>query len=142
MLRSGTSISRPLLFTLLRSDESRLRRKSYPGPARAAIQSRRISFARIHPIFCSSFIENDRHPIVNGLDLPILSRLDNRKVRCHRSGPGRHDSHTPASQGALCREQIEYEIRNGRDLSKKDPPQRRLAYAMRTASKAIALSVE
>jgi hypothetical protein len=42
----------------------------------------------------------------------------------------------------LCREQIEHEILNSRDLSKKGPPLRRLAYAMRTARKAISLSAE
>ena len=47
-----------------------------------------------------------------------------------------------ASQDNLSREQIEHEILNGRDLSKKDPPLRQLAYAMRTASKAIALSAQ
>jgi hypothetical protein len=40
------------------------------------------------------------------------------------------------------REQIEHEILNSRDLSKKNPQLRRLAYAMRTASKAIALSTK
>ena len=45
-----------------------------------------------------------------------------------------------AAARALSREQIEHEILNGRDLSKKGPPLRRLAYAMRTASRAIALS--
>src|SRR5262249_62232395 len=47
-----------------------------------------------------------------------------------------------ALQAAACglsREQIEHEILNSRDLSKKGPPLRRLAYAMRTASKAIAM---
>jgi hypothetical protein len=34
------------------------------------------------------------------------------------------------------------QILNSRDLSKKGPPVRRLAYAMRTASKAIALSAQ
>ena len=47
-----------------------------------------------------------------------------------------------AAARGLSREQIEHEILNGRDLSKKGPPQRRLAYAMRTASKAIALSAQ
>jgi hypothetical protein len=42
---------------------------------------------------------------------------------------------TPASRG----NKIEHEILNSRDLSKKGPKLRRLAYAMRTASKAIAL---
>jgi RepB DNA-primase from phage plasmid len=42
----------------------------------------------------------------------------------------------------LSREQIEHEILNARDLSKKGPPLRRWAYAMRTASKAIALSAQ
>ena len=46
-----------------------------------------------------------------------------------------------AAARGLSREQIEHEILNGRDLSKKGPP-RRLAYAMRTASKAIALSAQ
>jgi hypothetical protein len=44
-----------------------------------------------------------------------------------------------AAARGLSQEQIEHEILNGRDLSKKGPPLRRLAYAMRTASKAIAL---
>ena len=47
-----------------------------------------ISFARIHPLFCSSL--------------------------------------------SYVREQIEHEILNSRDLSKKGPPLRRFAYAMRT----------
>jgi hypothetical protein len=47
-----------------------------------------------------------------------------------------------AAARGLSREQIEYEILNNRDLSKKGPPLRRLAYAMRTASKAIALSAQ
>jgi len=47
-----------------------------------------------------------------------------------------------AAARGLSREQIEHEILNSRDLSKKGPPQRRLAYAMRTASKAIALSAQ
>jgi len=42
----------------------------------------------------------------------------------------------------LSREQIEHEILNSRDPSKKGPPVRRLAYAMRTATKAIALSAQ
>jgi len=44
-----------------------------------------------------------------------------------------------AAARGLSPEQIEHEILNSRDLSKKGPPRRRLAYAMRTASKAIAL---
>ena len=40
----------------------------------------------------------------------------------------------------LTREQIEHEILNSRDLSKKGPPLRRLVYATRTARKSIALS--
>jgi hypothetical protein len=47
-----------------------------------------------------------------------------------------------AAARGLSREQIEHEILNGRDLSKKGSPLRRLAYAMRTASKAIALSAQ
>jgi hypothetical protein len=47
-----------------------------------------------------------------------------------------------AAARGLSREQIEHEILNSRDLSKKGPPVRRLAYAMRTASKAIALSAQ
>jgi hypothetical protein len=47
-----------------------------------------------------------------------------------------------AAAHGLAREQIEHEILNSRDLSKKGPPLRRLAYAMRTASKAIALSAQ
>ena len=42
----------------------------------------------------------------------------------------------------LSPEQIEHEILNGRDLSNKGPPLRRLAYAIRTATKAIALSAQ
>jgi hypothetical protein len=42
----------------------------------------------------------------------------------------------------LSREQIEHEILNSRDLSKKGPPLHRLAYATRTASKAIDMSAE
>ena len=42
----------------------------------------------------------------------------------------------------LSQEQIEHEILNSRDLSKKGPPLLRLAYAIRTASKAIALSTQ
>jgi hypothetical protein len=45
-----------------------------------------------------------------------------------------------AAANGLSREQIEHEILNSRDLSKKGPPLRQLAYAIRTASKAIALS--
>jgi hypothetical protein len=47
-----------------------------------------------------------------------------------------------AAARGLCQEQIEHEILNSRDLSKKGPPLRRWAYAMRTASKAIALSAQ
>jgi hypothetical protein len=47
-----------------------------------------------------------------------------------------------AAARGLSREQIEHEILNGRDLSKKGPPRRRWAYAMRTASKAIALAAQ
>ena len=47
-----------------------------------------------------------------------------------------------AAASGLSREQIGQEILNSRDLSKKGPPPRRLAYAMRTASKAIALSAQ
>jgi hypothetical protein len=47
-----------------------------------------------------------------------------------------------AATRGLSREQIEHEVLNGRDLSKKGPPLRRLAYARRTASKAIALSAQ
>ena len=47
-----------------------------------------------------------------------------------------------AAARGLCLEQIEHEILNSRDLSKKGPPLRRLAYAMRTASKATALSAQ
>ena len=47
-----------------------------------------------------------------------------------------------AAARGLSREEIEHEILNSRDLSKKGPPLRRLAYAMRTASKAIALSAQ
>ena len=43
--------------------------------------------------------------------------------------------HTAAR--GLSREQIEHETLNSRDLAKKGPPQRRLAYAMRTATKAV-----
>jgi hypothetical protein len=39
-----------------------------------------------------------------------------------------------AAARGLSQEQIEHEILNSRDLSKKGPPLRRLAYAMRTAS--------
>ena len=45
-----------------------------------------------------------------------------------------------AAASGLSQEQIEHEILNSRDLSKKGPPLRRLAYATRTARKAIALS--
>ena len=38
-----------------------------------------------------------------------------------------------AAARGLCLEQIEHEILNSRDLSKKGPPVRRLAYAMPTA---------
>jgi hypothetical protein len=44
-----------------------------------------------------------------------------------------------AAAHGLSREQIEHQILNSRDLSKKGPLLRRLAYATRTASKAIAL---
>jgi len=47
-----------------------------------------------------------------------------------------------AAARGLSPEQIEHEILIGRDLSKKGPPLRRLAYATRTASKAIALSAQ
>ena len=47
-----------------------------------------------------------------------------------------------AARHGLSQGQIENEILHGRDLSKKGPPLRRLAYAMRTASKAIAQSVQ
>ena len=47
-----------------------------------------------------------------------------------------------AAARGLSQEQIEHEILNSRDLSKKGPPLRRLAYAMRTATKAIALSAQ
>ena len=47
-----------------------------------------------------------------------------------------------AAARGLSREQIEHEILNSRDLSKKGPPPRRLAYAIRSASKAIALSAQ
>jgi len=47
-----------------------------------------------------------------------------------------------AAAHGLSREQIEHEILNGRDLSKKGPPLRRLAYAVRTARKAIDLSTQ
>jgi hypothetical protein len=47
-----------------------------------------------------------------------------------------------AAARGLSPEQIEHEILIGRDLSKKGPPLRRLAYAMRTARKAIALSTQ
>ena len=42
----------------------------------------------------------------------------------------------------LSQEQIKHEILNGRNLSKKGSASRRLAYAVRTASKAIALSAQ
>jgi hypothetical protein len=45
-----------------------------------------------------------------------------------------------AAARGISREQIGREILNSRDLSKKGPLLRQLAYAMRTASKAIALS--
>ena len=45
-----------------------------------------------------------------------------------------------AAARGLSREQIEHEILNGRDLSKKGSAPRRLAYAERTAMKAITLS--
>jgi hypothetical protein len=47
-----------------------------------------------------------------------------------------------AAARGLSQHQIEHEILNSRDLSKKGAPLRRLAYAMRTASKAIALSAQ
>src|SRR5262249_53785258 len=47
-----------------------------------------------------------------------------------------------AAARGLSQKQIEHEILNSRDLSKKGPTPRRLAYAMRTASKAIALSAQ
>ena len=47
-----------------------------------------------------------------------------------------------AAARGLPQEQIEHEILNSRDLSKKGPPLRQLAYAMRTAGKAIALSAK
>jgi len=47
-----------------------------------------------------------------------------------------------AAARGLSQEQIEHEILNGRDLSKKGPPLRQRAYAIRTASKAIALSAQ
>jgi len=42
----------------------------------------------------------------------------------------------------LSQEQIEHEILNSRDLSKKGPPVRWWEYVMRTASKAIALCTQ
>jgi hypothetical protein len=47
-----------------------------------------------------------------------------------------------AAACGLSQEQIEHEILNSRDLSKKGPPLRRLAYEARTARKAIALPRE
>jgi RepB DNA-primase from phage plasmid len=47
-----------------------------------------------------------------------------------------------AAAHGLSREQIEHEILNSRDLSKKGSAPRRLAYAMRTAMKAITLSAQ
>jgi hypothetical protein len=47
-----------------------------------------------------------------------------------------------AVRHGLSQEQIEHEILNSRDLSKKGPPLRRLAYAERTARKAGALSAQ
>src|SRR5262249_25564416 len=47
-----------------------------------------------------------------------------------------------AAARGLSREQIEHEILNSRDLSKKGPQLRRFAYAIRTASKAIALAAQ
>jgi len=47
-----------------------------------------------------------------------------------------------AAARGISRKQIEHEILNSRDLSRKGPPLRQLAYAMRTASKAIALSTQ
>src|SRR5262249_50088904 len=47
-----------------------------------------------------------------------------------------------AAARALCLEQIEHEILNSRDLSKKGPPLRQFDYAARTARKAIAISAE
>jgi hypothetical protein len=47
-----------------------------------------------------------------------------------------------AAARGISREQIEHEILNSRDLSKKGPALRRLAYATRTESKAIALSAQ
>jgi hypothetical protein len=47
-----------------------------------------------------------------------------------------------AAAHGLSQKRIEYEILNSRDLSKKGPPLRRLAYATRTASKAIALAAQ
>ena len=79
--------------------------------------------------------------MVNRFDQPFLSGRDDGQgslpvvlfqlARLVKSGK---------AEKYLSRAQIEHEILNSRDLSKKGPPQRRLAYAMRTASKAIALS--
>jgi hypothetical protein len=57
-----------------------MKRDSGRGYRRSRHQSRfhsqRISFARIHPVFCTSFVENNRHPIVNGFDEPVRSGRD------------------------------------------------------------------
>jgi hypothetical protein len=47
-----------------------------------------------------------------------------------------------AAARGLSQEQIEHEILNSRDPSKKGPAPRRFDYATRTASKAIALSAQ
>ena len=106
----------------------------------------------------TSFLEN-----VEALKRDLLSQRESRKRAQDRSaktpvrpltsfhdgpqyGGDLHRADTAwalhAAARGLTREQIEHEILNNRDLSKKGSASRRLAYAMRTASKAITLSAK
>lgn len=74
MVASGTSSCGPSLFTLFTSDEGGSERNY--RPELVAIQPQEISFARIHPVFCSSIVENDQRSIVNGFDQAIRPSRD------------------------------------------------------------------
>jgi hypothetical protein len=45
-------------------------------PASGAIQSQRVSFARVHPILCSSCVENNRHSIANRFNESIRTVVE------------------------------------------------------------------
>jgi hypothetical protein len=73
----------------------------------------------IHSVFCSSFIENHRHSIVNGYDQPIGSGSDDGEGSLPWPVPADTTRKVRVTRAISLGSKIEHEILNCRDLSRR-----------------------